>query len=42
MFDFVAIVVGLVVFFFVVANVTDSKVLPKLPCKIIESKTGKI
>lgn len=42
MFDFVAIVIGMVIFFVVVANVTDSKVLPKLPCKVIESKTGKI
>jgi len=42
MFDFVAIVVGLVIFFVVASNVFDnSKVLPKLPCKVIESKTSK-
>jgi hypothetical protein len=43
MFNFVSIVIGMVIFFFVASNVfTDSKVLPKLPCKVIESKTSKI
>jgi hypothetical protein len=42
MFNFVSIVIGMVIFFVVVANVVDSKVLPKLPCKVIESKTSKI